>query len=152
VKFESNHTQSAFSTYADISLVERVLTNLIENALHYCATGALISITLKQKDARIHVQVSDTGSGIAQDKLPLIFNRMFKANAASTNGYEAGAGLGLAIVKRIVNLHGGDIQVQSTLGVGTSFQFDLPVALRPSKNIAPEPSDLSQKSLQYTPA
>jgi signal transduction histidine kinase len=128
------------------------LTNLIENALHYCSTGATISITLKQKDERIHVQVSDTGSGISPDKLPLIFNRMFKGNAASSNGYDAGAGLGLAIVKRIVNLHGGDIQVQSTLGVGTSFQFDLPAALRPSKNIAPQGSDTTRKTLQFTPA
>lgn len=134
VTIESNHTESTFSVYADISMIERVFTNLIENALrHSSSPGATVSLVLAQKDNRISVHVSDTGCGIAHDKLPLIFNREFQGDDVSTNYGHSGAGLGLAITKRIIDLHGGTIQVESTLGAGTTFQFDLPAGHRSNK-------------------
>jgi signal transduction histidine kinase len=125
VEIKTNHCQSAFSTYGDIGLIERVLSNLIDNALRHCEPGAVISIILSQKDDRINVQISDTGCGIMPDKLPLIFNRHFQGNGISKGNHDAGAGFGLAITKRIIELHGGCIHVISKTGMGTSFTFDL---------------------------
>jgi signal transduction histidine kinase len=148
VTIETNHTQSTFSTYADISLIDRVLTNLIENALRHCSPGAVIRLVLGQKDDRIIVQVNDTGIGIAPDKLPLIFNRLYRDSVDTANGSHSGAGLGLAITKCIIELHGGTIGVESKQGVGTNFQFDLPMGLRPSKQLAPKQQHLASERLQ----
>jgi signal transduction histidine kinase len=152
VTIESNHTQSAFSTYADISLIDRVFTNLIENAIRHCSPGAVIHLVLGQKENRIIVQVNDTGKGIAPDKLPLIFNRLYRDNADTANGCHSGAGLGLAITKRIIELHGGTIHAESKLGIGTNFQFDLPMGLRASKQLAPKQSQLTSERLQLMPS
>jgi signal transduction histidine kinase len=152
VTIESNHTQSAFSAYADISLIDRVFTNLIENAIRHCLPGAIIHLVLGQKDNRIMVQVNDTGKGIAPDKLPLIFNRLYRDSADTANGDHAGAGLGLAITKRIIELHGGTINVDSKLGIGTNFQFDLPVGLRANKQLAPKQPQFISERLQLTPS
>jgi signal transduction histidine kinase len=126
VAIKTNNRQSTFSTYADIGLIERVLTNLIENALRHCSSGATITIMLKQKDSRINVQVSDTGCGIAQDKLGHIFERQIQGNGIANDRAHTGAGLGLAITKRIIELHGGTIHADSQLGIGTNIHFDLP--------------------------
>ena len=138
VKIETNHMVGHFSTYADIGLIDRALTNLIENSLRHCSSGATIRLLLAEKDNRIHIQVSDTGCGIADNKLPFIFNRMFQTNEGATVGCHNGAGLGLAITKRIVDLHGGTIRVGSKVGIGTSFHFDLPAGLRPSITASPQ--------------
>lgn len=142
VVIKTSYAQSAFSAYADISLVERVLTNLIENALRHCAPEATISLLLTQKDSRIHVQVSDTGCGIAQDKLARIFDRQFQGNGVADDSAHTGAGLGLAITKRIIELHGGTIHADSQLGIGTNFQFDLPAGQHPNKKMALQDSNL----------
>ncbi len=126
VLITTNHAQSTFATYGDISLIERVLSNLIENALRHCAAKAIISIMLSQTNNRVHAQITDTGCGIAPDKLHLIFNRRFQVNGSSNDNNQTGAGLGLAITKRIVELHGGKIHVTSTLNLGTSFSVDFP--------------------------
>jgi signal transduction histidine kinase len=152
VTIESNHTQSTFSTYADISLIDRVLTNLIENAIRHCSSGAVIHLVLGQKDDRIIVQVNDTGIGIAPDKLPLIFNRLYQNGADTANGCHSGAGLGLAITKRIIELHGGTIGVESKLGIGTNFQFDLPMGIRASKQLASKQDKLTSEILQLMPS
>ena len=110
---------------ADISLIERVMENLIENALRHCTSGAVIRLVLTQGDGYITVSVNDTGSGIAAEDLGKVFDRCYQGNHNHGNG---GAGLGLAITKRIVELHGSQINVESTLGRGTRFFFQLPVA------------------------
>lgn len=130
---KTNHRKSTFSTNGDISLIERLLTNLLDNAIRHCAPRATINITLSQTDNRIEVQVSDTGCGIMPDKLPFIFDRQFQGNGVSTDDHHTGAGFGLAITKRIVELHGGSIYASSELGVGTSFLFDLPAGQRTEK-------------------
>lgn len=133
IVIQSNHRQAAFSAYADISLIERVLTNLIDNAIRHCSPNDNISLELTMQDHRIYVQVSDTGSGIAQDQLPQIFKRRFQGNGISTDNQHVGAGLGLAITKRIIELHGGSIHVISQTGKGTSFNFDLPANQRTNR-------------------
>jgi signal transduction histidine kinase len=109
---------------ADVLLIDRVLQNLIDNAIRFCKEGDTINIELESEDTRkVQVTITDTGAGIAQDHLPHIFERYFKKDDRGGS-----SGLGLAIVKRIIDLHQSSIDVRSTLGKGTSFRFSLPVA------------------------
>lgn len=112
--------------YGDIALIERVLQNLMENALHHTPPNGEITLGLSQCDGQLMVTLTDTGHGIPADKLPRIFDRFFQVEKHEHN-HNGGAGLGLAIAKRIVTLHGGDIQVESRVDHGTSFSFPVPV-------------------------
>jgi signal transduction histidine kinase len=111
---------------ADISLIERVLENLLDNALHHTPTGGQIRVALRRSADGIRVEVNDSGRGIPARELPHIFDRFYRTK--STEQEEpGGAGLGLAIVKRILQLHGTRIEVASSAGVGSNFSFLLPV-------------------------
>jgi len=110
---------------ADIALIDRVLQNLIDNAIRFTPRGGVITIELNKKnDDYIVVKVKDTGTGIPKAEIPRIFDRYHKHNA-SNHGVE-GTGLGLTIVKNILDLHKVAIDVESKEGVGTSFYFSLP--------------------------
>ena len=112
---------------ADIGLIERVLENLIGNALAHTEPGGTVRLALEAQGERVLLQVSDTGCGIAQDELPHVFERFYRVNGAD---WEKGgnAGLGLAITKSILDLHGSQMSVASQVGQGTSFAFTLPQA------------------------
>jgi signal transduction histidine kinase len=112
---------------ADIALVERVLQNLIDNALHHTPAGGTVSVAARVRGREVAVTVADTGSGISKDHLPHIFERLYRADK-SRDSRSGGAGLGLAIARQIVELHGGRIAVESELGRGTTFSFSLPLA------------------------
>ncbi len=112
--------------FADIGLIVRVLENLIENALRYTPGGGTVSVVLHALARSVAVTVSDTGSGIAEEELPRIFDRFYRADRSRETG-TGHAGLGLAIVKKILELHGRDIEVKSRLHAGTSFTFSLPI-------------------------
>ena len=109
---------------ADIALVERVLENLIDNALSHSPDGGAIRIPVAANGESVRVTVSDSGPGIAPEHLPRVFDRFYQAGNAHRG--TAHAGLGLAIAKRIVELHGARLEVESTLGHGTAFSFQLP--------------------------
>jgi PAS domain S-box-containing protein len=109
---------------ADIALVERVLDNLVDNALRHTPAGGAVTIELGGDKQRARVSVADTGEGIAAEDLPGIFERYDRA--ARVGGGSGHAGLGLAIAQRIVNLHGSQLQVHSASGEGTRVSFDLP--------------------------
>lgn len=109
---------------ADIALMERVLDNLIDNALKHTGNGGTISLNVENRQGTITLEITDTGVGIGKDDLPNIFNRFYRA----TNNPGKGSGLGLAIVRRILQLHHAVIQVESQLGQGTRFSFGLPAA------------------------
>ena len=110
---------------ADIELIERVLSNLVENALQHTTSNDRIEITVDAADGEVTVTVSDTGAGIEADALPHIFNRWYRGSPGMPNKH---GGLGLSIVKHIMELHGSDIQVESVPGKGTTFSFGLPLA------------------------
>lgn len=114
---------------ADIGMIERVLENLIDNAVRHTPAGGTVSVEMAAAGERVEVRVSDTGHGIAATDLPYVFERYYRADRAEGEK-AAHAGLGLAITQRIVALHGGAIRVDSTVGVGTRFSFDLPAAPR----------------------
>ena len=117
-------TNIAFA-YGDIGLMQRVLENLLENALRYTPQDGCISIRLDNASGQIQVRVADTGCGIPADELPHIFDRFYRLEK-SRQGKGDNAGLGLAIVKRIIELHGSVIKASSVLNKGTSFEFNLP--------------------------
>lgn len=112
---------------ADIGRIERVLENLIENALRHTPRGGSVRIVVSAGKDGVTVDVRDTGQGIAPEHLESVFDRYYRANRGeeSDGGH---AGLGLAISKRIVDLHGGSMRVTSRLGAGSTFSFDLPGA------------------------
>ncbi len=112
----------------DVELFERAIANLVDNALKFCSTGARVSLDALQTSTEVLVTVSDTGPGIAAADLPHLFDRFYQSrqSVAPATG-EGGKGLGLAIVKRIVELHGGQVRVSSTVSVGTCVTLSLPV-------------------------
>ena len=105
--------------------IERVISNLVINALRHTKSGE-IKISAEQRENHIAVSVSDTGSGIPGEYLPHIFDKFVQVPDAPTGG----AGLGLTISKSIVEAHGGQISVQSQVGMGTTFTFTLPLAAK----------------------
>jgi len=111
--------------YGDIGLMQRVLDNLIENALRYTPHGGEISVVLTPGQGNIMVKISDTGCGIPKEELNHIFDRFYRLQKSRQEG-ELNSGLGLAIAKRIINLHGGQISAESTLDRGTTFTFNMP--------------------------
>ena len=111
---------------ADIDRVEQILVNLIGNALHYTVEGS-ITVRAWSKAQKLWIAVIDTGKGIAQENLPHIFERFWRADQ-SRSRHSGGTGIGLAITQRLVELQGGQIQVESQLGKGSTFRFCLPLA------------------------
>jgi len=112
----------------DIGLLERVLQNLIDNAIRHTPAGGLVRVELTPDDTFVRVAVVDTGSGIPPESLERIFDRFFTLDR-SRSGRTGGTGLGLAIAARVVELHGGRLEVESLVGEGTRFTFRLPVAV-----------------------
>jgi signal transduction histidine kinase len=111
--------------YADIGLIDRVLQNLLDNAISYTEHNGQVTIALSEQKHKLRVSVEDTGVGIDQADLPYVFDRFYQAR---TKGKTGGAGLGLAIVKKILEAHGEEIAVESRLNQGTRFTFELPLA------------------------
>jgi signal transduction histidine kinase len=110
---------------ADIGLLERVLENLLDNALSHTPSPGVVHLQVDHRRGRVQVRVSDSGEGIAAANLPRIFERFFRVRGDRYD--RAHAGLGLAIAKRILDLHGAPIDVSSREGRGTTFSFELPV-------------------------
>ncbi len=110
---------------ADRSKLERVIVNLLTNALNYTPPGGTITIGTRLEDRTFCLLVADTGIGIAPQDLPNIFERFYRSDDAKLAGVE-GTGLGLAIVKEIVEAHRGTIAVSSTPGEGSQFRVTLP--------------------------
>ena len=116
--------------------IEQVVTNLMSNAIKFTDEGGTITITTKMKkvnqespeDVEMYaeVSVSDTGVGISESEVPMVFNK-YEMTEAGKNAALKGTGLGLAICKEIIELHQGEVSVESTLGEGSIFTFTLPI-------------------------
>ena len=106
--------------------IERVFINLMDNAIRHTPAGGKITVHVNTKGQQVHIQIRDTGSGIAPQDLPLIWERFYKGDKSRSRS-QGSTGLGLAIVKRILESHGGQIEVQSRLNEGTTFDILLPV-------------------------
>lgn len=110
----------------DVSHLQRLFTNLLANALHYTHSGGTVTVSLQGLATSALITVADTGMGITPEQLPHVFERFWRADQARTQD-SAGSGLGLAIAKSIAQRHGGDITVQSQVGIGSQFQVILPL-------------------------
>ncbi|MCM2679884.1 HAMP domain-containing sensor histidine kinase [Echinimonas agarilytica] len=111
---------------ADIQRIERVFTNLIDNAIRHCQSGDSITVHIDARDnhGKLGIRVTDTGCGIPEDEIGQIFEPHFRASNSSDNG-RVHSGLGLAITERILALHNSLIEVSSKPTQGTEFRFQL---------------------------
>lgn len=119
--------------------LERVATNLLDNAVKYTPEGGRIAVDVEPDDRDVRLTISDTGRGIPPDDLPRIFDRFYRADRARSR-QEGGTGLGLAIVQAIVQAHGGRIAAESAPGVGTTIRVWLPsdaASAQPSSQASP---------------
>src|SRR5689334_5528696 len=107
---------------ADTERVQQVISNLVGNAIKFTPSGGQITIAARRDGSDVIFSVADSGSGIAEDQLPKVFDRYWQ----STRTDRQGAGLGLAIAKGIVEAHGGEIRIESKPGQGTRVEFSLP--------------------------
>ncbi len=110
----------------DPDMIEQALINLIDNAVKYSPEGSTILVHAGVADREIQLSVQDQGIGIAQKHLPRLFERFYRVDKARSRKM-GGTGLGLAIVKHIIQAHGGQVTVESTLGEGSTFTLHLPL-------------------------
>jgi two-component system sensor histidine kinase BaeS len=111
---------------ADADRLRQIISNLVRNAARHTPEGGIIAITAARQAADVVVSVADTGEGIAPEHLPHVFDRFYRTDEARSRD-SGGAGLGLAIVREFVELMGGRVTVESTLGEGSRFSVFLPV-------------------------
>ncbi|RYL93202.1 ATP-binding protein [Sporolactobacillus sp. THM19-2] len=114
----------------DPDRIEQVMTNLIDNAIRHTPEGGHVTVSADIDSGHLHIRVQDTGTGIAKEALPFVFERFYKEDKARTRG-KSGTGLGLSIAKHIVDAHGGKISVNSRKGEGTAFIINLPPTGKP---------------------
>ena len=118
-------TERPIYVYADKQKVKQVLVNLVENAIKYGNDGGSVTTGCYETDDKnVYIEVSDNGPGIAEEHLPRIFERFYRADRSRARTI-GGTGLGLAIVKHIIEAHGHSVNVRSKQGVGSSFGFTL---------------------------
>ena len=124
--------------YMDRYLYERILFNLLSNALKFTPKGGRIEVVFQYTDGRLHLSAADTGVGIAEEAVPNLFQRFRQLEGAATRRFE-GTGLGLALVKEFADLLGGTVHVRSKLGEGSTFALECPApaAEAPTVETAP---------------
>jgi len=112
----------------DLFQLKQALRNLVGNAIKYTPTNGTVSLTIEAGQYTLLLHVRDTGYGIPEEDLPLLFNRFFRVRTEAVKDIE-GNGLGLAIVKSIAEQHGGRVHVESELGKGSCFSIALPISM-----------------------
>ena len=109
--------------YVDASRIERAVINLVQNAIKFTPAGGDVTITAERKPGTVEIAVSDTGIGIGSEDVPRIFERFYKVDHSRAS---LGSGLGLALVKHAVEAQGGNVRVESTPGLGSTFTISVP--------------------------
>jgi signal transduction histidine kinase len=125
VTLEGSATPDVDPVLMDVQQVGRVLSNLLDNALRHTPEGGTVQMTASTMPDNVQVEISDTGEGISEEDLPHVFERFYRGEKSRSRA-TGGAGLGLAIAAGIVEAHGGQIGVESTVGRGTRIWFTLP--------------------------
>jgi signal transduction histidine kinase len=124
IRLETEVPQEIPAVYGDHRRILQVLSNIVGNAIRFTPEGGRITLRAESRVTKVRFSVSDTGPGIPEEDLEHIFDRFWQARRAK----KAGAGLGLAIAKGVVEAHGGRIWAESTVGVGSTFFFTIPIA------------------------
>jgi signal transduction histidine kinase/CheY-like chemotaxis protein len=112
--------------YSDQDKIRQIILNLLSNAAKFTHSGKILLVAKRIGDDTLKIDVSDTGIGISQEALPHIFREFQQADSSTTRRY-GGTGLGLAISRNLAQLLGGELTVQSTLGVGSTFSLEIPI-------------------------
>lgn len=126
IKMNLDFSQDKLMCFADEGLIERVIYNLLDNAIKFTPQKGAITVETSIVSKKAYVTVKDNGIGISEESLPHIFERFHKGDKSRGKDRQ-GAGLGLTIVKQIINAHNEDIFVTSAVGEGTTFAFYLPL-------------------------
>jgi signal transduction histidine kinase/DNA-binding response OmpR family regulator len=136
LRFEVDCPPLPEPAYVDRTLWETIVLNLISNAFKFTMKGS-IRVELRERAGRAELKVIDTGIGIPERELPRMFERFHRVEVAEARTYE-GSGIGLALVKELVQLHGGEIRVDSREGAGTTFTVSIPLgrAHLPAERVA----------------
>ena len=121
LQLDTTHFSSSADVVADKEKLARVVFNLLSNALKYTPAGGFIHVSLADEGERLRIEVQDSGKGIDKEELTKVFERFFQAKGAAS-----GTGIGLALVKSFVELHHGEVRVESEPGKGTCFIVLLP--------------------------
>ena len=127
-KIQIKVSASNISIMGDRKSLEDLFVILLDNAIKYTEGKQAINVTIKKEDSTLNIFVNDGGVGINKEDLPHIFDRFYRADRSRTKQRVGGYGLGLSIAKRIVNLHNGNIRVESEIGKGSTFIITLPKA------------------------
>jgi len=127
VALRSEPVAAAVVVAGDPSWLERLILNLVDNAIKFTPAGGSITVSVSRNGESARLAVQDTGIGIAPELMPRIFERFFRADPARSSGVE-GVGLGLSLAKWIVDRHHGRIEVDSTHEKGSTFTIFLPLA------------------------
>jgi len=120
----TTHLNECPTVYLDMEKFDKVVYNLLSNAMKFTPEGGTISVRLKFAGDRCILEVQDTGIGIVKEQIPHLFERFRQAEGSANRSYE-GSGLGLALVKELVELHSGQVSVDSVYGEGTTFKLSL---------------------------
>lgn len=129
--------------------LERMILNLLQNALTYTGEGGHIVISVSRKEGFVQLEIEDTGIGMKPEEMKQIFDRFYRADKARSS-HTGGNGLGLAIVKRIVECHNGIINVESQFGMGTKFIVSLPLTPDETREVRPFPFAMQAMSTGCT--
>lgn len=124
INFTFQTQETELYAWIDYDKFQKIILNLISNAFKYTPNGKAITLSLKVKDKRFTVGVKDEGNGISPDKLPHIFQRF--ETLVKDNILQPSSGIGLSLVKELVDLHLGNIYVNSQIGIGSEFTVELP--------------------------
>lgn len=139
---DTTHFSSSADVVADKEKLARIVFNLLSNALKYTPAGGFIHVSLTDEGERLRIEVKDSGKGIDKEELTKVFERFFQAKGAAS-----GTGIGLALVKSFVELHHGEVRVESEPGKGTCFIVLLP---RQQEGFVEEPqSEAADKSSSF---
>lgn len=127
IKFNITYANSVQNVKADKGRIQQVIYNLIDNAIKFSKENSYIYITVKEKGEKAQISIKDTGCGIAKEDIDKIWDRFYKSDS-SRGRDKKGSGLGLSITKEVIQAHGENIDVVSTVGVGTELIFTLELA------------------------
>ena len=128
VEFRSELSPGELLVAGDHDRLIQVVSNIVNNAVKYSPSGGRITLASRVDGGFALVSISDTGVGIPQDEIPLVFERFRRVRSGAAQSIP-GTGLGLAIVKQIIEMHGGRVWVESAVGFGTTFHFTVPIAV-----------------------
>ena len=129
--------------YLDELRSQQIVWNLLTNAIKFSPARSQIAVRSWSRDGKVWASVADRGPGIAREYQELIFEKFVQVDGSSTRRH-GGVGLGLDLVKHLVELHGGDLQLESTVGHGSTFTFGIPIEKRLKPRVGPKSKPLSR--------